>query len=92
MKLYLEDDDGKMYEIEKTKVLHPGDVVVFLNQCMRPKDIGEIEKNLSIRMGRKVVVLDARFRDIVTLPLLKRRCTNLSRPTAKIDLTHRSRV
>lgn len=68
MKLYLKDDDGKMYEIQEAKKLQEGDVVVFLNQCMNPKDTKLMEKNLSRRLGRKVVVLDARFRDIVTLP------------------------
>lgn len=68
MKLYLKDDDGKMYEIEQAKELQQGDVVVFLNLCMNPKDIRIIEKNLSRRLGRKVVALDANYRDIVTLP------------------------
>ena len=68
MKLYLKDDDGKMYEIEKAKELQQGDVIVFLNRCMPPKDIRIIEKRMSRKLGRKVVALDSNFRDIVTLP------------------------
>ncbi len=68
MKLYLKDDDGKMYEIEKAKELQQGDVIVFLNRCMHPKDIRIIEKRMSRKLGRKVVALDSNFRDIVTLP------------------------
>lgn len=71
MKLYLKDDDGKMYEIEQAKVMQPGDVVVLLNYCMRERETKILEKNLSIKLGRKVVVLDAKFRDIVTLPPVK---------------------
>ena len=68
MQLYMKDDNGRLYEIERAKELLQGNVVVFLTRSMHEKDVEEIEKMLQRKLGRKVVALDAKFRDIVTLP------------------------
>lgn len=92
MKLLIEDDEGRQYEIKQAAEMQPGDVVLFANPCFRDETIKSMEDYISRRVGRKVIILDGRFRDIMTLPLFKDQQANLSRPTAENDLTHRSRV
>lgn len=68
MKLYFEDDKGNKTEIARAAGLQEGDVVLFLNVIYREQYIREMENDLSLKMGRKVIILDTRFRDIVVLP------------------------
>lgn len=67
MKLYVEYENT-MYEVTKAKSLSEGDVVLFSNAMMRAEAIERMEKELSYKLDRKVVILDSKFRDILTLP------------------------
>lgn len=68
MKLYLEDDNGIRYEIQKAMGLQAGDVILFANICCRKSDICRMEYCLSSKFNRKVIILDGRFRDIAVIP------------------------
>lgn len=51
-----------------------------------------IENEMSLKFGRKVIVLDARFKEILTIPPSKKnKCSN-GRPTGKFCVIHRSHV
>ena len=68
MKLFIEDDNGNRHEIEKVAGLQQGDVVLFMKPCFRDETIKSFENYLSERFGRKVIILDGRFRDVVIIP------------------------
>lgn len=68
MKLCLRDDAGILTEIESVKNIGQGDVIIRLNQCSREEDIEKMERYLKRRLKRKVILLDARFGEILTLP------------------------
>lgn len=68
MKLYFEDEKCNKHEIEKVVGIQQGDVVLFAKPCFREETIKSIENYLSERFGRKVTILDGRFRDIVIVP------------------------
>ena len=49
-------------------VIGEGAVVIRLNQSCRKEDLEEMEKYLADKFGRKVILLDERFGEILTLP------------------------
>lgn len=53
---------------ETVTVIGEGTVVIRLNQSCRKEDLEEKEKYLADKFGRKVILLDARFGEILTLP------------------------
>ncbi len=71
MKLYFEDDNGRMIEITKAAGIQEGDVILFSKCVIREESITKMEELLSDKMKRNVFILDGRFRDIVTLPPIK---------------------
>lgn len=68
MRLYFEDDKGFKHEVEKAVETQPGDIVLFARPCFREEVIRSLETYMSERFGRKVILLDGRFRDIVVVP------------------------
>lgn len=53
---------------ETATVIGEGAVVIRLNQSCRKEDLEETEKYLENKLGRKVILLDTRFGEILTLP------------------------
>lgn len=53
---------------ETVTVIGEGTVVIRLNQSCRKEDLEATEKYLADKLGRKVVLLDTRFGEILTLP------------------------
>ncbi len=53
---------------EATTVIGEGTVIIRLNQCCRKEELKEMEEELAEKFGRKVILLDARFGEILTLP------------------------
>lgn len=68
MRLYFEDDKGNRSAVEKAVGLSHGDIVLFLDRCYREKDLEEMEVFMAKKFGRKVIILDWRYRDIVVVP------------------------
>lgn len=68
MKLYLEDENGNRTRVEKLSGIGEGDIVIRLATLMRESDIKRIETNLSEKLNRKVIVLDARVEEILIVP------------------------
>lgn len=65
MRLLLECEDGTVRELkEATKIDGNKDrlLVVFVDEHIRPLEIDEMEKNISMKTGRSVIVLDAKFK------------------------------
>lgn len=65
MKLYLEDENGNRTRVEKLSGIGEGDIVIRLATLMRESDIKRMETNLSEKLNRKVIVLDARVEEIL---------------------------
>ncbi len=68
MKLFLQDDVGLFTKIESVKRIGQGDVIIRLNQCCREEDTERMEQYLKRKLKRNVVLLDARYGEILTLP------------------------
>lgn len=68
MKLFLQDDAGIYTEIESVNSIGQGDVIIRLNQCCREEDAERLERRLKRKLNRRVILLDARFGEILTLP------------------------
>lgn len=68
MKLYLEDENGNRTRVEKLSGIGEGDIVIRLATLMRESDIKRMETNLSEKLNRKVIVLDARVEEILIVP------------------------
>ena len=68
MKLYLEDENGNRTRVEKLIGIGEGDIVIRLATLMRESDINRMEINLSEKLNRKVIVLDARVDEILVVP------------------------
>ena len=68
MKLYLEDENGNRTRVEKLSGIGEGDIVIRLSTLMRESDIKRMETNLSEKLNRKVIVLDARVEEILIVP------------------------
>lgn len=66
MKLIL--DSGKQIELDKAQSLGEGDIIIKSKVHMHPKDIDAREQELSKKLERKVVILNAEFDDIYILP------------------------
>lgn len=68
MKLYLEDEYGNRKQIEKVVGVTEGDIILMTKVCMRESDVERMEKVLSEKFERKVIVLDEKIKEILTLP------------------------
>lgn len=68
MKLFVRDEKGIYIEVENVKSIGRGDIIVRLKRVCREEAIEEMEKYLSNKFGRKVILLDGRYGEILTLP------------------------
>ena len=68
MKLFLEDEFGNKAEIREVKGIGEGDLIILLDCHCREKDIEVLEKYFSEKFERKVIVLDGRVAEIMTVP------------------------
>lgn len=66
MRLYCKD--GQIIEARDVSIIGKGDIVIRLNMSCRKETIEEMEKELAEKFGRKVILLDTRFGEILTLP------------------------
>nr|WP_300770113.1 hypothetical protein [uncultured Acetatifactor sp.] len=60
--------EGILIGGETAAAIGEGTLVIRLNQCCRKEELEEKEKYLADKFGRKVILLDARFGEILTLP------------------------
>ncbi len=65
MRIYCKD--GQIVEAG-VSMIGKGDIVIRLNMACGKDAIEEMEKELAEKFGRKVILLDARFGEIMTLP------------------------
>lgn len=68
MKLYFEDDKGNRFVVEKAANLSHGDIILFLDRCYHEEDLERMETSMAKKFGRKVIILDGRYRDIAVVP------------------------
>lgn len=75
-------EGGKSFFIEEkaVTVIGKGIIVIRFNQFCRKEELEEMEKELTEKFGRKVVLLDARFGEILTLPPEKNSWGDSGRP------------
>ena len=67
MKL-IENRHGIIVDLREVGIIGKGDIIIRLDRCYRDETIKEMETNLSAKFGRKVILLDARYGEILTLP------------------------
>ena len=60
--------EGILIGTEAVTVIGEGAIVIRLGQCCRKETTEEMEKELAEKFGRKVILLDSRFGEILTLP------------------------
>lgn len=68
MKLFVRNEEGICIEVESVKNIGRGDIIIQLKSMQRQEDIEEMEKKMSNKFGRKVILLDDRYGEILTLP------------------------
>lgn len=68
MEEYIKCCEGISIGGETAMVIGEGTVVIRLNQSCRKEDLEAMEKYLADKLGRKVILLDTRFGEILTLP------------------------
>lgn len=68
MEEYIKCCEGISIGGETVTVIGEGAVVIRLNQSCRKEDLEAKEKYLADKFGRKVILLDATFGEILTLP------------------------
>ena len=68
MNLYLEDEVGNRTQVREVGSVGEGDLIIFLHSSYRAKDIEDMEKYFSEKFERKVIVLDGRVAEIMTVP------------------------
>ena len=66
MKLYIEDGNRKI-EVKEIEQVSDGEILFFmLNNAYRPEDIKQMENDLTTKINRKCIVLDARFNKVLS--------------------------
>lgn len=68
MKLYCGSGDGTLCELETVKVIGEGSIVIRINMRCSDGAISKMERELSKKFGRKVILLDVTYGEILTLP------------------------
>jgi len=69
MRLIARFEDGKEIELKEIEGLSADSkaIVVFLSSMWKQQDIDLYEQKLSDKFGMKVIVLDARYKSIMSL-------------------------
>lgn len=60
--------EGILIGGETAMVIGEGTIVIRINQRCGKDEVEEVEKELAEKFGRKVILLDTRFGEILTLP------------------------
>ena len=68
MELLLKDENGRIVPVEQIGELNVGDIVIRMSMFLHGDHREEIEKELSNKFGRKVIVLDAGISEILVVP------------------------
>lgn len=68
MELLLKDENGRIVPVEQIGELNVGDIVIRMSMFLQRDHREEIEKELSNKFGRKVIVLDAGISEILVIP------------------------
>lgn len=68
MKLFYENENGEHIELREVQSIGEGDIVIRLNIVMNKRDIERMEQELGKKFDRKVILLDAIFGDVITVP------------------------
>ena len=68
MKLFYENENGEHIELSEIQSIGEGDIVIKLNWVMSKVDIENIEHELSKKFDRNVIILDAKFSDVLIVP------------------------
>ena len=71
MELYFKAKDGTLHQLAETECMGDGDVVVMTPYHLHTQDIEQMQRELAKAFGRKVVLLDARFNRVLTIPPVK---------------------
>lgn len=69
MKLIAVLEDGKQVELKEIEGLSPGCELVFIRLAFpyRPEDVEKMEKQLTEKIGKKIVLLDPRFGEVFVM-------------------------
>lgn len=68
MKILYEDETGKHIELKEVQMLGAGDLIIRLNMITTDQKKEEMEKELSNKFKRTVVLLDTRFGEVTVVP------------------------
>lgn len=68
MELLFKDENGRIVPVEQIGELNVGDIVIRMSMFLHRDHREEIEKELSNKFGRKVIVLDAGISEILVVP------------------------
>lgn len=68
MKLYCDNGDGKLVELDAVKAIGAGNIVIRVNSTFSKDRLAEMEDSFSKKFERKVILLDARYGEILVLP------------------------
>nr|WP_300790021.1 hypothetical protein [uncultured Acetatifactor sp.] len=60
--------EGILIGGETAMVIGEGTIAIRINQRCGKEEVEEVEKELAEKFGRKVILLDTRFGEILTLP------------------------
>ena len=60
--------EGILIGGETAMVIGEGTIVIRINQRCGKDEVEEVEKELAEKFGRKAILLDTRFGEILTLP------------------------
>jgi len=68
MKIYIKDDSGAEIEVREIQSLNSGDTLI-LSSCawLKPEETEILEKHLSFKTEKNVVILDPRFKVVGTV-------------------------
>ncbi|MCI8801081.1 MAG: hypothetical protein HFH88_14910 [Lachnospiraceae bacterium] len=77
---FIENRHGIIADLREVGIIGKGDIIIKLNRCYSDEIIEEMEMNLSAKFGRKVILLDARYGEILTLPPEKNGGGDTGRP------------
>lgn len=68
VELLLKDKNGNCVPVEQIGELNEGDIVIRMSIFLNREDRKELEKELSNKFGRKVIVLDGKVSEILVVP------------------------
>ena len=68
MKLYYKSKEEKYVELEEVQSIGEGDIVIRSKVHISREDTEELEAYLSERFKRNVIILDAKYGDILIIP------------------------